>query len=123
MRFFRLVAVLLLLTVWLTAKEHCTLETLGVLPDSCATKCADACESDDACGLVESSSYKQAVDHVHVAPPTLLLCLFAAPISEKREGEAEFQEPAPMAASLGRMRTWQFVERAAPPARAPALNV
>jgi len=122
MRFVRLVAVLCLLTVWLTAKEHCALEALGVLPDSCAMECAEACASSDGCELVENAFYKQAIDHVCVAAPTLLRCLFVAPIPEETEARPVVRLPERTRCSLARLRTWQFIERAAPSARAPAFN-
>lgn len=122
MRWWRIVTVFLFLTVWLTAREHCNLETLGVLPASCASECAKACESDDACELVENACYKQAVDHVHVTAPTLLLCLFVAPVPEVPAAPPELRQPRRVSTSLARERTWQFVERAAPPARAPAVS-
>ena len=122
MRLLRLVAVLLFVTAWLTAREHCNLEAAGVLPAACAEDCGQAAWENDGCDTVENASCKHSLDDVHVPQPVLLLCLFAAPPPEPAVEAAafareRFSEPEAL------VRTWHFLERAALPSRAPAMSV
>lgn len=115
-----------LLALWLPATLHCKLEAVGVFEEHCAdgkTSATDGC-TDDACPTIEEALYKDSADHLRVAAPAechvpdccaLLLALdrlAAAPtLSPVR--------PAPPSELTVR---WQFITRAAPPARAPSLN-
>lgn len=122
----RLIA-LVLLALWLPATLHCDLEAAGVkgilgchnheIP--CNAHCtADACHSIEGLSYQFDSSLTKAPQPsltLLVAPLAfLVLTLVAAP----REGEIE-----PAAAPPEVARTWHFVTRAAPPARAPARAV
>ncbi|MDQ5977662.1 MAG: hypothetical protein QG602_634 [Verrucomicrobiota bacterium] len=127
-RFARML-VLFLVAAWLPVTLHCRLEAAGFYEadDCCATEqsadVAGDCK-DDACPTVEEALYKEAAQGLKVATPALLECIAClASISPP----ASFAEPAlsperhapPLELKVG----WQFVTRAAPPARAPALNV
>lgn len=121
----RLIA-LAVLAVWLPATLHCALEAAGL--DAwfgCheeAAHDADHC-TDDACHAIEGFAYKPDAAAVRVPPPApallchCLLCLapsLALPATEPAT-------PAPEPPALA--RSWQFVRRAAPPARAPSRLV
>jgi hypothetical protein len=112
--------VFLLLTVWLAAKEHCNLEATGWLPDVCATDCGKETPKDDGCEKVESAQYKQTCEHVKAPPPALLLCSFALACGLQEVEAPPVLAPEPWAEPQTLARTWQFMERAAPPSRAPA---
>lgn len=122
MRFGRIIATLLFLTVWMTAREHCNLEAVGLLADACSEDCGQAAWENDGCDTVEKASCKQSLDHVHVTQPVLLLCLFAAPPPAEPADEAGAAARERFSEPQVRVRTWQFLERAAPPSRAPAMN-
>lgn len=122
---------LLLALCWLPAALHCQLEQAGLAP---LLGCADrpdeadhpAEKSDcaaDACQVVESGQLTLA--HSRVALPVIVAAIVPSP------GPVVLPPPAgaipsplsPPRAPLAHEHTWQFVRRAAPPARAPdALN-
>lgn len=111
---------LVVLALWLPTTVHCNLEAL--LSWQAETCCGDHAEKPSApvdhCG-VEDGSYRMTTASVVVAAPDLLLCwcgqvVWAAPAVEATAPAPDFSESPP-----GLTRTWQFVERAALPARAP----
>ncbi len=126
-RFARML-VLLLVAAWLPVTLHCRLEAAGIYEaeDCCASEQpaepAGDCK-DDACPTVEEALYKEASQGLKVATPTLVECLFRlvtfspAPSPVEPALSPERHAP-PLELKVG----WQFVTRAAPPARAPALN-
>jgi hypothetical protein len=122
MRLVRYACVFLLLTLWSVAKEHCALEAAGWLPEGCAWDCGESSGQDDACDLVEHGPYRPSLDVLTVAVPALSTELVVVP-KPRDSAPPRLAEPARQARSLVRIRTWHFVERAAPPCRAPSLNV
>ena len=116
-----------LLAVWLPATLHCRLEAAGFFEAHCAetqaVAGAEECK-DDACPTVEQALYKDSSATLSVAAPaechvpdccTLLL----APESLRGEPALSPARHAPPSELTVR---WQFIARAAPPARAPSLN-
>jgi hypothetical protein len=122
------IASLLLLAVWLPATLHCRIEAAGLdlhwlgchdHDDSTAEHCAD-----DTCHAIEKQPYKSGKESPIVVPPdgcTCALCLTALVCACEACAEpalsATGHAPPPDLAVA-----WQFSRRAAPPARAPALN-
>lgn len=117
---FKFVA-FLLLTLWLPATEHCALEDAGLThSDHHSSSCKDVCQ-DDACHSIEGISYPKVSSDLRVLPPTVsfaycLLSVLVAPVLVEREPVSLATEPPELQALC---RTWQFVRRAALPARAP----
>ena len=123
MRLLRHLTVVLLLIFWVAAKEHCNLEAAGLLPDTCVTDCGEMAGEDDGCVVVERAQFKSATDHPKVPPPQIRLVRIAAIVlaSQPETKPTVLIERA--AEPEARRRTWQFIERAAPPTRAPATVV
>lgn len=123
-RLFSIVA-LLLLAIWLPATLHCDLEAAGLAPSAVACH-DDHCTSEhsaDNCSLIEDGSFRASADTLKVASPNLvsfcacLLCGAAISISPPMLAVEPSIAP-PLELKVG----WQFVVRAAPPARAPSLK-
>ena len=119
------IVALLLLALWLPTTLHCELETSGLFET--LTECVaagDDCCDDTNCVSLEDALYKESAQGLKVSAPDATSCtvclavavtpnsFFADPVLS-----AARQEPPP---ELG--VAWQFLTRAAPPARAPALN-
>ncbi len=121
--------VLLLVAAWLPVTLHCRLEAAGLQgADECCTseqtaKPAGDCK-DDACPTVEEALYKETSQSLKVATPALVECFAGlASLSQPSALPAEpALSPERHAPPLELKVAWQFVTRAAPPARAPALN-
>ena len=115
---------ILLALLWVPLTQHCGWEALGIITKTCAgVACSDvrSCEG-DACKEIESGSYKSSSDGVKVPAPQLLpfagaICLILAPVNP-----IVVQPPPPSAVErpFDWVPSWQFVRRAAPPARAPS---
>jgi hypothetical protein len=125
-------ASLLLIALWLPATLHCQLEVIGLdaffaCPEQSAhEEHADqsAC-ANDGCQLLESGQY--AFSKSRIAPATLpapVACLFACCLLQAASAEPVSEILASRQTEpLQLQRTWQFVRRAALPARAPdSLN-
>ncbi len=74
-----LIAVVITLTVWLGASQHCNLEAAGILThheESCASHCPDSLDGchTDGCHVVESSAYRVSASSSLVAVPSLMAC-------------------------------------------------
>jgi hypothetical protein len=122
----RRIVALLLLALWLPATLHCDLEAAGVTG---ILGCHDhrttgpAFGSDDHCHSIEGVTYKLDFASVKTPPPALaLLFVFAHPsliaaVLPPRAITVEADAAPPEVA-----RTWHFVVRAAPPARAPSFE-
>jgi hypothetical protein len=122
------IAAFLLLAVWLPATNHCTLEASGAIEalmcdhEEAAT---EACEHDctaDVCERIEAASFGKDVKSLKVLPPPLAiaaLILAIAPVSPGPEPSSAAWEDSPEVRRL--QRTWVFEQRAAVPARAPAV--
>jgi hypothetical protein len=127
LRFGR-VLLLALLALWLPATLHCRLEAAGFFDSHCegeqtAAAAGDDC-ADDVCPTIEQGLYKDSSATFKVAAPAechipaccahLLVpepVIVASPLSPVRH--------APPSELTVR---WQFIARAAPPARAPSRN-
>ena len=118
---------LTLVAVWLPVTLHCRLEAAGFYDaDDCcvAEQPADVAGDckDDACPTVEDALYKESGQSIKVAAPDISLCfacLALVPEPTAREPELSSASQAP---PLEIEAAWQFISRAAPPARAPSLN-
>jgi hypothetical protein len=122
MRLLRPIAVLLLLTVWFAAKEHCTLEAAGLIAAECAKDCGRTEGHNDACDLIEGAGYRAAGHIVAVAAPQLLVApvlFLTVPETDAVPADKQRSESFSEAETLP--KTWRFAERAAPPSRAPSL--
>jgi hypothetical protein len=116
-----------LLALWLPATLHCKLEAAGVFEEHCTdetTAATDAGCTDDACPTIEEGFYKDSAAKLTIAAPAEchvpaccahLLALDRLAVEPALSPNRHVSPP-----ELG--VTWQFVTRAAPPARAPSLN-
>jgi hypothetical protein len=117
-----------LLALWLPATLHCKLEAAGVFDAHCseeqtAQAGGEDC-TDDVCPTVEQGLYKDSSATVAVAAPaechvpdccSLLLALDRL-ATEPALSPVRHAPPSELTVR------WQFITRAAPPARAPSLN-
>ncbi len=120
------ISLYLLVILWLPVTLHCRLEAAGLFAphDDCAELQAAHTGSDckdDSCPLVEDALYKESTQGpLFIAPDVsdlIVLLELPAPCSLLCTLSPERHAPPP------ELRvTWQFVARAAPPARAPSLN-
>jgi hypothetical protein len=112
---------LLLVALWLPATAHCDLEASGLIAGSCHEEgdCAEACAA-DACAAVEGASLNTAALLRILAPAECsgLEAPLAVPALVADPGAHPRLDPALAALD----RTWSFVRRAAPPARAPDVK-
>jgi hypothetical protein len=117
----------LLLAVWLPATLHCQLEAAGLgeaQHDSCCTGETDDRGTDclgDACANIENSLLKDSAPELHLAAPVAVCPLCCAALVSAARTEPVLS-PKRQAPPLALQVAWQFIERAAPPARAPSLN-
>ena len=126
----RHVVAVVLLALWLPATQHCGLEAAELIAadashgehSGCAETSVDHC-THDGCNVVESGLVKCSHESVKVPAPVLaactcFLCLQISPPERAVE---------PVLTVSGCLSTepwvpvWQFVRRAAPLSRAPAL--
>lgn len=113
-----------LLALWLPATLHCRLEAAGFFEPHCAEEQAAATGTDckdDACPAVEQDLYKDSSAAVIVAAP--LECHVpdcgALLLSPDRLAVEPTLSPVRHAPPSELTVRWQFIARAAPPARAP----
>ena len=116
-----------LLALWLPATLHCKLEAAGVFEDHCTDEGSpgtDAGCTNDACPTIEDALFKDSAVKLTVAAPaechlpdycTLLFAL-DRPVVEPALSSSRHVPPPELRVA------WQFLTRAAPPARAPSLN-
>lgn len=124
-------AAVLLIAIWFAATQHCGLENLGVFSGhaeeapaaGCCKSTDDSCEK-DGCDTVENGSYKPDRDHKLIAPQFVASafqpCLKAIVPPEPPDENVlrlDFER------SDAGAPIWQFVRRAALPARAPSLSL
>ena len=116
-----------LLALWLPATLHCQLEAAGVFAEHCTDEGSLATNTgctDDACPTIEDALYKDSAASLTVAAPAechipdCCVRLLAA----DRRAAAPALSPTRHAPPPELRVTWQFITRAAPPARAPSLN-
>lgn len=117
----------LLVAVWLPVTAHCEFERAGLLPPALEACCPDDSAedaqgeepcADDPCAVVESGFTKAMAAKVTVLPPALVPCLYAI-VPDEPDDETAPVSPRVDDSSWARPNTWQFVRRAALPARAP----
>lgn len=123
--------VLAVLALWLPATQHCTLEAAGLITADAghtdSDSCCDSTErcAQDGCDLVETGLVKTASASIKVPAPALSVCLCF--LCVQLALPASLDTPAVQVSASGHPRdwlpTWQFVRRAAPPARAPGCTV
>lgn len=127
-RFARML-VLLLVAAWLPVTLHCRLEAAGLhgADECCASEqtaqTTGDCK-DDTCPTVEEALYKETSQGLRLATPALVECFTGfAPLFRPLVLSIEpALSPERHAPPLELKAAWQFVTRAAPPARAPSLN-
>jgi hypothetical protein len=118
---------LLLAVFWLPATEHCALETMGLVGQTCSDNRAPGqpCSEDD-CGTVENGAYKPSVDTLKAPTPDLrvAVCFLCSHLIQSDATRTPAILPGD---SFNRPRdwfsTWHFVRRAAPSPRAPSLSL
>lgn len=124
---FRLLALVLAL-LWVPLTQHCSLEGAGLLgndPEAHASSCcsggSDSC-AHEVCKVVEDGVYMPGTEilkapNPSVSPSVCLICLvaIAPPPANAELAPARERTRAP-----DWQPTWQFVQRAALPARAPS---
>lgn len=128
MRRLRQLACLLLVALWVPATAHCDFEAIGFdeifhCSTDHHTPSADA-KSSDTCEVVESGWIKRAPSEIDLTIPTATcICLICAgtPLSLSSRDVAPPSLNEHGAAPPELVRTWQFIFRAALPARAPSF--
>jgi hypothetical protein len=119
--------ILFLVAAWLPVTLHCRLEAAGFhgADECCASEQAAETPGDckdDACPTVEDTLYKESGQSLKIAAPAVascLACLALVPEPATNQSELATASHAP---PLEIEVAWQFLSRAAPPARAPSLN-
>jgi len=116
-----------LLALWLPATLHCKLEAAGVFAEHCTDEHSPATDTgctDDACPTIEDGLFKDSAAKLTVAAPAE--CHIPACCAHLLAPDRLVAEPAlsPVRHAPPSELTvrWQFITRAAPPARAPSLN-
>ncbi|MCP5523095.1 MAG: hypothetical protein H7A46_16285 [Verrucomicrobiales bacterium] len=128
MKWLSRVVAVCLLVLWAPVTVHCTLEAmpqLSFLSSCCGDNAGGDCDhcAGDACQAVESGHYRLE-DNPDIAPqwnpqPGLLACLLL-PACWDTDACVVLVPCATAPPELA--ATWQFVQRAAPRARAPSLT-
>lgn len=119
--------VLTLVAAWLPVTLHCRLEAAGFYDadDCCVAEqpidIAGDCK-DDACPTVENALYKESGQSLKVAAPELSHCFACLALVLDPAVGAMVPSTARHAPPPELEAAWQFIARAAPPARAPSLN-
>lgn len=116
-----------MLALWLPATLHCELEWAGIFSD--CVGCHDHDEGDgqdndaDACATVEGGAIqlRSPASLVKTSDAGLLYILLL--VSPTGGDAPPVRVMCPTRARLDVARVWHFVERAAPPSRAPTFIV
>jgi hypothetical protein len=107
--------------LWVPATSHCMLEEISgfqFLKCAADTGGESDCE-DDACGKVETPTYKVSETRVSVSKPITAELPFEVPIALT----VVAKKPQPTTAAPPEiLNRWQFISRAALPPRAPSLD-
>jgi hypothetical protein len=120
---------LLLLALWLPATLHCDLEAAGLhhlwgCHDEAASETGHNHSSDHEFHPVEDGAFNPATPFLRAAPPltlslgTVMADVFGTAARPPAAIEYPRIRPPP-----GLSAAWQFIERAAPTARAPSVHV
>ncbi|MEO6873791.1 MAG: hypothetical protein ABI222_03105 [Opitutaceae bacterium] len=118
---------LLLVALWLPATQHCAMQVTGLIPTTCPdeqSSCASQNAAIDGCSTVENAAYSQATPVLKAPVPILaglvgFLCNHC--VFEATAVAAVAFPRVTMDRPLDWVRTWQFTQRAALPARAPSI--
>lgn len=113
---------LLIAILWVPMTQHCLLEAAGNDVTQCDHAMQESC-AHDGCGIVEGGGYQSKAGFMKLAAPALLLfaCfLWAVSTPDLKPRESTITDEA-LARPLDWVPVWQFVQRAAPPARAPSF--
>lgn len=123
------ILILTLVAVWLPVTLHCRLEAAGLheAGDCCATEPAAEVTgdcNDTLCPTLEETLYKESSAGLKLGAPAATACFtcLALGAPERAAGAEPSLSPARHAPPPELRVAWQFVARAAPPARAPSLN-
>ena len=124
MRRLRSIIAIALLVIWLPATLHCELEWSGVFGDCYGChELGDTSGQDtdaDGCAIVEGGAFGLSGSVLVKVPDAGWSLVFAALVAPTPETLVD--RPNDLTAGPADVvRVWQFVERAAPPCRAPAL--
>ena len=125
MNVIKQVVVLLALALWLPAMNHCSLETVGLIPiDECCASEEPSSDSpisghscEEGCKLIEEAGYKLQDNNIHSVIPVLTL-LFEIPLPEET---AIFDAPLIDTSPSKTLYLPQFVIQTALPIRAPSV--
>lgn len=114
-----------MLALWLPATLHCELEWAGVFAD--CVGCHDRADSGaqdndaDACATVESGAIQLPSPVALVKAADAGLWYFLLTVSLAGVDAPPLKVVSPARARSDVARVWHFVERAAPPSRAPTF--
>lgn len=125
-RFARML-ILALVAAWLPVTLHCRLEAAGFSdPGDCCVAEQPADDAgdctDDACPAVEETLYKESGQSLKVTAPDISRCFACLALVPEPAAGAPELSTASRAPPLEIEAAWQFISRAAPPARAPSLD-
>lgn len=116
---------LFLLALWLPATQHCDLEAAGIdfmtHDGHASSACHDTCV-DDACHNIEGAAFTKGGNTLRVLPPPAMIlcaCLIHVPPPPPAVETPVIDDGTGSRRLLVLHRTWDFVRRAALPARAP----
>lgn len=121
----RRVLAVVLVALWVPATLHCAFEAAGFENwFNCHEEVASSTDhcTDDACQPLESFAYKSDTGTVRIQPPASiqwsewLIQLAPTFVLLTNEAVVRPTEPPPLT------RPWQFIQRAAPPVRAPGMT-
>jgi len=128
-KFLRLIAVVFVGTVWMTAANHCGLEVAGVIATIAGGDSAECCADKqagcafDSCSVTEDGTTLSTAKSTTVCPPVVCDCfscrLLITPRAPEFIGPNVGADATPW---LEWMPAWQFERRAVLPARAPSLT-
>ena len=119
-------ASLVLVALWLPVTLHCELEATGLFgPLTECVASGDDCCADTDCITVEEALFKESATALMVSAPAAASCLvsFAVTVPPAVHFAGPVLASARPAPPPELAVAWQFLSRAAPPARAPALDV
>lgn len=116
-----------MVALWLPATLHCAIDRAGMFesqPACCdehANQIPDAEDCAERCDLLNGGTPNLANDVVKVSAPVLLTCLSCLVERAREPVFVPLLSPVSAESPPEWVRTWQFVERAAWPARAPSF--
>jgi hypothetical protein len=135
-RVFRNIAFFMLAALWLPLTLHCRLEAAGFLIEAeshhkaqdCCTQSPVSDCAKDACPLLERATYRTSDTAVSLPAPAFLACVIDVcihllnPVDASGSGSVS-TAPTSFDRPHDCSPIWHFVQRAAPPARAPSVEL